>query len=347
VRGLVFHGKARVALESVADPRIEAPGDAILRVELAGICGSDLHPYHERERGLDPGTVMGHEYVGRIVETGAGVTAVAPGERVLGPFTTCCGDCFYCRSGLTARCVRGQLFGWVQNGAGLQGAQAEYLRVPLADGTLCRMPEGVGDIEALLLGDVLATGYYGARRAGAGPGSVVAVIGCGPVGAMAVVAALDLGAERVFALDPLPERRALAATFGAAPLDPQEDAAEAIRAATGGRGADAVVEAAGGAPALRLAVDLARPGGTVAAVAVHTEEHLAFSPAQAYDKNLTFRSGRCPARGLFDELLPLVLRGRHDLAAVVSHRLPLAEAARGYELFDGRRDGCTKVVLSP
>jgi threonine dehydrogenase-like Zn-dependent dehydrogenase len=348
VRGLTFRGKARVAVESVADPRIESPGDAILQVELAGICGSDLHPYHERERGLDHGTVMGHEYVGRIVELGSGVAGLARGERVLGPFSTSCGSCFYCRRGLTARCVEGRLFGWVQDGAGLQGAQAEFLRVPLAGGTLVRVPQDLTDIEALLLGDVLATGYYGARRAGVEPGSTVAVVGCGPVGALAAAAAVHLGAARVLAIDPLPERRALAAAFGAEPLDPHAvPAADAVRAATDGRGADAVVEAAGGPAALALAVDLARPGGTVAAVAVHTEAQLAFSPAQAYDKNLTYRSGRCPARALIDELLPLVRRRRHDLSAVVSHRLPLADAARGYALFDRREDGCTKVALVP
>lgn len=348
MRGLTFHGKTSVAFESVPDPRIEAPGDAILRVALAGICGSDLHPYHEREQGLDHGTVMGHEYVGHVVELGAEVRALDRGDRVLGPFTTSCGNCFYCKRGLTARCTAGRLFGWIAGGAGLHGAQAEYLRVPLADTTLVRVPEGVSDDGALLLGDVLATGYYGARQAGVEPGATCAVIGCGPVGLMAVVGALELGAARVFAIDLLPERRALAARFGAEPIDPTTEAApDIVRQATDGRGADALIEAAGGPAAARLALDLVRPGGTISTVAVHTESRLAFSPVEAYDKNLTYRVGRCPARALIDGLIPLVLSGKYELSAVISHRLPLAEGSEGYALFDQRRDGCTKVVLVP
>jgi hypothetical protein len=179
VRALTFHGRQSIAVDSVPDAAIQQPTDAIVRVGLAGICGSDLHVYHERERGLDPGTVMGHEFVGEIVDVGPGVRDLVKGQRVLSPFSTSCSDCFYCAKGLTARCTSGQLYGWVQNGAGLQGTQAEYVRVPLAATTLVPIPPGVDDEEGLLLGDVFATGYYCASLAAVAPGGCYVVLGCG------------------------------------------------------------------------------------------------------------------------------------------------------------------------
>jgi threonine dehydrogenase-like Zn-dependent dehydrogenase len=345
VKALVFEGVGRIGHATVPDPEIRDAGDVIVRVEAAAVCGSDLHVYRGLEAGLDAGTVMGHEFAGEVVEVGAGVTRFRPGDRVVSPFTTSCGDCFYCRAGLTARCVHGQLFGWVEKGRGLHGAQAELVRVPLADTTLVAVPVGTPAETALFAGDVLATGWFGAESAGAGPGRTVAVVGCGPVGLMAVLAARELGAERVFALDALPERLALAEHWGAEPIDVRGEAAAAIREATGGRGADAAVEAVGSPQATRLAFDLVRPGGTIGAVGVHTESHLAIAPGEVYDKNLTYRAGRAPARAYMERLLPLIRSGRYDLAALISHRLPLAEGPRGYDLFDRKLEGCTKVVL--
>lgn len=348
MRALTFQGLRALKLESLPDPRIEAPGDAIVAVRLAGICGSDLHPYHGREQGLDPGTVMGHEFVGEVVETGAEVRALRRGDRVLSPFTTSCGSCFFCRSGLTARCESGQLFGWRCRGRGLHGAQAEYVRVPLAESTLVPMPESLGEEVALLLGDVLATGYHGVRSAGFGPQRVCAVVGAGPVGLSALVAARELGAERVFAIDSVPERLALAGEFGASPVHRlATDPLAVLREATEGRGADAVLEAVGGAAPLRLALDLVRPGGTVAVVGVHNEDRFPLSPAEAYDKNLTFTIGRCPARALFTELIAVARRRNQDLTRIITHRLPLDEGPRGYEVFDRKLDGCIKAVLRP
>lgn len=351
MKAVIFEGVRRVAWATVPDPRLLEAGDAIVRVRAAAVCGSDLHVYRGLEAGLDHGTVMGHELAGEVVEAGPGVARFRPGDRVVSPFTTSCGGCFYCRQGLTARCARGQLFGWVQEGRGLHGVQAEYVRVPLADSTLVAVPGGPGEIppeEALLAGDVLATGWFGAESAGAGPGRVAAVVGCGPVGLMAAVAARELGAERVFAVDSLPDRLALAGLWGAEPIDfLQEDPLDRIREATEGRGADAVVEAVGTPQASRLAFDLVRPGGTLAAVGVHTEPHLAFAPGEAYDKNLTYRAGRCPARAYMDRLLPLLRSGKYAFGALISHRLPLEEGPRGYDLFDRRVEGCTKVVLVP
>ena len=345
MKALVFEGVGRVGHATVPDPEILETGDVIVRVEAAAICGSDLHVYRGLEAGLDAGTVMGHEFAGEVVAVGAGVTRFRPGDRVVSPFTTSCGDCFYCHNGLTARCARGQLFGWVEKGKGLHGVQAELVRVPLADTTLVPVPEGTPAETALFAGDILATGWFGAESAGAGPGRSVAVVGCGPVGLMAVLAARELGAERVFALDALPERLALAEHWGAEPVDIRESAAAAIREATDGRGADAAVEAVGSPEATRLAFDLVRPGGTIGAVGVHTEAHLAIAPGEVYDKNLTYRAGRAPARAYMERLLPLIRSGRYDLAMLISHRLPLVEGPRAYDVFDRKLEGCTKVVL--
>lgn len=348
MKALVFEGVRRVACATVPDPTVEQAGDVVVRVRAAAVCGSDLHVYRGLEAGLDAGTVMGHELAGEVVAAGPAVTRFLPGDLVVSPFTTSCGACFYCRQGLTARCERGQLFGWVEKGRGLHGVQAEYVRVPLADTTLVGIPEGTPPEEALLAGDILATGWFGAESAGAAPGRTVAIVGCGPVGLMAVIAARELGAERVFGVDALPERLALAQRWGAEPVDfSTMDAAGFIRDVTEGRGADAVVEAVGAPQASRLAYDLVRPGGTIAAVGVHVEPHLAFSPGQIYDRNLTYRAGRCPARAYMDRLLPLIQSRRYDLGALISHRLTLEDGPRGYDLFDRRVDGCTKVILTP
>jgi len=348
LRALTFHGKQDIRYESVADPALLSPTDAILKVHLAGICGSDLHVYHEREKGLDAGTVMGHEFVGEIVAAGREVKKFKRGDWVCSPFTTNCGECFFCRIGLTARCTYSQLFGWVQDGVGLQGGQAEFVRVPLAEATLLAIPENVLMEEALLAGDVLATGYFCAERAEGQPGGVYAVIGCGPVGLMAIIASRELGAEQIYAIDNQPARLALAEYFGAIPLNFQQtDPVEVIHAATAGRGVEAVMEAVGREAAMKLAFALVRPGGIIAAAGVHHAPTFAFSPGEAYDKNLTYRTGRCSARVYAERLLPLLQQRKYALSRIISHRLPLAQGPRGYQIFDEKRDDGTKVILQP
>jgi threonine dehydrogenase-like Zn-dependent dehydrogenase len=345
VRALTFRGIQDIRYEDVPDPRIEAPGDALVRIECAGLCGSDLHVYHGRETGIDPGTVMGHEFVGRVVETGPDAAAL-DGRRVVAPFTTACGRCFYCLRGLSARCTAGALFGWVQEGAGLQGGQAEFVRVPLAASTLVAIDDDLPARSALLLADVLPTGWHVARMGEVGPDSVVVVLGCGPIGLAAVVSAVELKARRVFAIDAVAERLALAERFGAEPLHRDSDSAGVVRDATEGRGADAVLEAIGSEAAGRLAFDLVRPGGVVSIVGVHHESRFAFSPVEAYDRNLTLRIGRCPARSLMEELRGFLTR-REDVGAIVTHELPLAEGAEAYRRFDLKQDGCIKVAFTP
>lgn len=348
MKAITFQAVETLAFASVPDPEIIEETDAIVRVTAAGICGSDLHPYFGRERGLDVGTIMGHELLGEVVAKGSEVTDVSVGDRVVAPFTTSCGACFYCRSGLTARCVRGQLFGWVEGGVGLHGAQAELVRVPLADSTLVLVPEGLDDAVALLAGDILSTASFGADIAGVAHGDVVAVVGCGPVGLLAIRTALDRGARSVVAVDRIRSRLEVAERFGATAVSFRtDDPRAAVEKLTQGRGADAAIEAVGTAPATRLAAELLRPGGRLAALGVHTEPSLALSPGELYDRNLRYAAGRCPARAYMPDSLELAVRDADLIGTLISHRLPLAEGVEAYRRFAAREPGWNKVVLLP
>ena len=346
MQALTFHGKENIHYESVPDPIIIATDDVIVKVNSCAICGSDLHPYFEREKGLDHGCVMGHEFVGEIVEVGKAVRSLHKGDFVMSPFTTSCGECFYCRRGLSCRCERGQLFGWTSEGQGLQGGQAEYVRVPMAEGTLVKIPEALPGGVALLLGDILSTGYFCADQVGIRPDEVQVVVGCGPVGLMTVWAARKLGAEKVYAIDAIPERLAKAAEWGAIPVNYQDaEPLAVVREVTEGRGADAVMEVVGSSGAGRSAYELLRPGGVFSAVGVCTDQHLSFSPVEAYDKNLTYKVGRCPARYYMEQLIEPALEDAEKLASIFTHRLPLTSGPEAYQIFAAREEGCLKVLL--
>ena len=346
MQALTFRGKEIIDYNTVKDPELLHPSDAIVRITMAGICGSDLHVYHGREAGLDYGTVMGHEFTGIIEEAGSDVKKFKKGSRVLSPFTTSCGECFYCLIGLTCRCEKGNLFGWVENGHGLQGSQATFIRVPMADTTLLPLSNDLTEKKGLLLGDVFSTGYFCADNAGIKTGSVSAVIGCGPVGLMTILAAKRLGAETLFAIDIIPERLAVAKKFGAIPLNPiLTDLKEEILNKTYGRGADAVMEVVGSDKTLKLAIDLLRPGGTISSVGVHTAKHFAFSPGEAYDKNITYKSGRCPARFYAEKLLKEEVIQSFPIEDIITHQFSLREGAKAYEVFDKKLDNCIKAVL--
>jgi threonine dehydrogenase-like Zn-dependent dehydrogenase len=348
MRALAFHAPYRLAYEEAPEPRLEQPCDVLLRVELGAICGSDLHVYRGIEVGLDARTVMGHEFLGRVLEVGPAVRRWRPGQRALAPFSTSCGQCFACTRGLTSRCRESQLFGWVQDGRGLHGGQAELVRVPLADATLVPLPEDLPAEQALLSGDVLSTGFHCAENGGVARGDVVVVLGCGPVGVCAVLGARELGAACVLAVDSVAERLELAARYGARPLVlGRDDLAAEVRAVTEGRGADVVLEVVGSPEASALAYALVRVGGTISAPGVHNEPQFAITPGQMYDKNLTYRAGRAPARAYMERVLAVLRARRFDLGALFSHRLPLAEGPRGYELFDQKKERCTKVLLVP
>jgi len=348
MQALTFGGVETITYLTVQDPSIIQSTDAIVQITMAGICGSDLHVYHGRETGLDKGTVMGHEFVGIIVETGEEVKKFHKGSRVLSPFTTSCGECYYCQIGLTCRCEKGNLFGWVQQGEGLHGAQAKYIRVPMADSTLVPLSNDLSEEKGLLLGDIFSTGYFCAENADANVKGVYAVIGCGPVGLMTVVAAKHLGAEKLFAIDNIPERLLKAKEFGAIPLNPNNtDIKDQVLKATNGRGADAVMEVVGSQDALRLAIDILRPGGTISSVGVHSAKHFSFSPVEAYDKNLVYTIGRCPARYYAEKLLKEEVVQRYAIEDIITHRFALQDGAKAYEVFDKKKDNCIKPVLLP
>lgn len=348
MQALTFGGVETIIHTSVTDPKILHPTDAIVQITLSAICGSDLHVYHGRETGLDNGTVMGHEFVGTIIETGIDVKKFYKGSRVLSPFTTSCGECFYCRIGLTCRCVKGNLFGWVQSGHGLHGAQAQFIRVPMADSTLIPLSNDINEEKGLLLGDIFSTGYFCADNAGINANGTFVVVGCGPVGLMTVVAAKHLGAENLFAVDHSNDRLQMAKEYGAIPLHSSSiDIKAAIMNVTDGRGADAVMEVVGSSEALRLAIDLLRPGGTISSVGVHTAKNFSFSPTEAYDKNLVYKIGRCPAHYYAEKLLKEEVIQRYRVEKIITHHFQLNEGAKAYEIFDKKLDSCIKAVLRP
>lgn len=347
MRGLVLDepGLIRFA-DDLPDPAIVEPGDAVVAVRAAGLCGSDLHPYEGREEVL-PGVVQGHELVGEVVAVGEAVTALGIGDRVLAAFTTSCGVCDVCRSGLTSRCVRSALFGYGDPAPGgappLHGGQAELARVPLADGTLVAVPGGISDAEALLLTDNLPTAWHAVRNAGVREGTSVAIVGLGSVGLLAVQAALAAGAGEVVAVDLVADRRDRAAHLGATALSPDEAAAGAGRFR-------AVVEAAGSAAAQRLAFTLLRPGGTLSIIAVQTDRAFAFTPVEAYDRNLTVRAGRAPVRALLDGLLPVIAAGELEIPAGVVITHPdeaLEDGPEVYRRFAAREPGLVKATFRP
>lgn len=343
---VTFAAPLTVVCRPIAERQIEDPRDAIVAVEATAICGSDLHVYHGVEQGLDSGTVLGHEFVGTVLEVGADVRKLRRGTRVAAPFSTSCGSCWFCRRGLTCRCELGAVFGWVAQGRGLHGAQAERIRVPLADATLVPLADDVSAESALLAGDVLSTGLFAADLGDVRDDDVVVVLGCGPVGVCAALGARARGARTVLAVDRIPERLEFARAHGAEPVHLADDVEHRVRRATDGRGADVVIEAVGYADATALAWRLVRPGGTISVPGVHNEPRFALTPAQIYDKNLTYRSGRAPARAYLDRSLALLANGAHQLERLFSHRLPLTAAADGYAMFAQRRDGCTKVLLT-
>ena len=344
MKGVCFKSVGEVETLEMADPEIQQPTDVILKVTMAGLCGSDLHLFHGREVGVDQGTVMGHEVVGEVVAAGSDVNTLNVGDIAFAPFTTSCGKCFYCQSGLTARCVHGQLFGWREQNQGLHGCQSEFVRVPLADGTLKKKPAGLSDVSALLLADNFSTGFFCAEMADISPEKTCVVIGCGTVGLLSIIAAKHLGAEKLYAIDPVPNRRKEAEALGAIALTP-EQAVAAIADATDQRGADSVMELVGNPAAQQLAYQVMRPGGTMSVVGCHCTPDFAFSPVDAFDKNLTYRTGRCPARHYMDKLTERVASGEFKIDSFVTHHFSVNESVRAYDVFSNRKDGCVKAVF--
>ncbi len=343
MRAVVLAAPEDVRLEEVPDARVLDPGDAVVRVTATAICGADLFPYHGMTPGFEAGTVLGHEFVGVVREVGAGVRGFRPGQRVVNASMIRCGTCPACLAGRAAQCPGRALFGYSGVYPRLDGGQADLVRVPAADRVLWPLPDGVSDEAGVFLADMLPTGHAAIRRAGVVAGDAVCVLGCGTVGLMAVLCALDAGA-RVMAVDGVPERRALAERLGARAVA-LHDAREAVAALTGGLGADVVVEAAGVPAALDAALGLVRGRGVVSVVGAHFEPDYPLNNARMFEGELTLRFSMGDPAGDREGLLAKVASGALDPTPAVTHRVPLAEAAEAYRMFDARE--ATKVVLLP
>jgi 2-desacetyl-2-hydroxyethyl bacteriochlorophyllide A dehydrogenase len=344
MRAVTFQAPGEVRIEEKPDPELEAADDAVVRVEASGICGSDLHIFHGRVP-VEPGFTIGHEFVGTVLATGPGVDRVAVGDRVLGCFHVACATCAACLRCDYHRCERGRTFGHGAKLGDLQGAQAERLLVPRANLTLRRVPEGMTDEVALFAGDVMGTGYHAVAHAGTRSGDTVAVLGLGPVGLCAVQAAVAAGATKVFAIDAVEARLAMAERFGATPLHLAEDEPKRdVRGATGGRGVDVVVDAVGDPGPLAMAISLARDAGTVSGIGAYAGQG-EVPIGLAWLKGLTLRLGLANVIAHVDRVLGLIEAGRLDPSPLVTHHMKLEQAAEAYRLYDNRE--ALKVVLTP
>lgn len=376
-------------MEVVPDPKILNPRDAIIETELTAICGSDLHLYNGNIPMMRAGDILGHEFMGKVVEVGPAVTNLQRGDRVVVPFPIACGSCFYCGNQEYSFCdnsnpnpwiterLYGQapagLFGYSHMMGGYAGGQAQYVRVPYADVGPIKISPDIDAEKVLFLSDILPTGYQAAENCGIKQGDVVAVWGCGPVGQFAIRSALMLGAERVAAIDRFPERLELArAQSGVVALNYESvNIDEELREMTGGRGADACIDAVGleahGAglsgwydaakhklmletdrpTALRQAVFACRKGGTVSIPGVYGGYVDKFPVGAAFAKGLTFKMGQTHVQRYLRPLLNKIEAGQIDPTSIISHRMALDEAPRAYEMFNNKEEACTKVVLKP
>ncbi|HZU59383.1 MAG TPA: zinc-dependent alcohol dehydrogenase [Solirubrobacteraceae bacterium] len=394
MKAVTYHGKRDVRVDTVPDPTIEEPTDAIVRITSSGICGSDLHLYEVLGPFMGEGDILGHEPMGIVEEVGSEVTHIRPGDRVVIPFNISCGSCFMCHQGLFSQCETTQvheegkgaaLFGYTKLYGEVPGGQAELLRVPQAHFGPIKVPEGPPDERFVYLSDVLPTAWQAVEYAAVPHGGTVAVFGLGPIGQMCCRIALHRGAGMVFGLDLVSERLNMAARHGVRTLDVREhdDLAGALRSLTEGRGPDSVIDAVGmeahGAPLGKLAhqlagmlpdalaamviekggvdrlsvlhgaIDCVRRGGTISLSGVYGGAVDPMPMMELFDKQIQLRMGQANVKRWIDELLPLV-QGEDDPLAVedlATHRLPLDEAPRAYEMFQKKEDGAIKVLLQP
>jgi len=380
VRAVVWHGKEDVRVDTVPDPVLREPTDAIVRITSTAICGSDLHLYAKFPRGvMREGDVLGHEPMGIVEEVGDDVSHVGPGDRVVVPFNIACGTCFMCARGLQSQCETtqnrrygkgGSLFGYTHLYGAVPGGQAEYLRVPLAHYGPIKVPEGPPDERFLYLSDVLPTAWQAVAYASIPPGGTVAVFGLGPIGQMCARIAFHHGAERVIGVDRVPERLAMAARHDVETIDFHSlgDVVGVIREMTEGRGADSVIDAVGmeadGSAvehilqtvklqadrfhALRRSHDAVRRGGTLSITGVYAGYVNLFNLGDLFDRQNTIAMGQANVRRWVEDITPLLTDedplGTADLG---THFLPLEEAPRAYKMFQEKRDGAVKVVLRP
>ncbi len=377
MKAVVYKGPFQLAIEQVADPKIEGPQDAIIRITTANICGSDLHPYEGRV-DMDAGMVLGHENMGIVEEVGSSVDRIKVGDRVSVPFNLACGTCRNCNDGWTSACLRANPSG--QPGAGYGypmmgpywGGQAELLRVPWADFNLLELPAGTEkESDFTLLSDVFPTGYHGTELAKVTPGKTVAIFGAGPVGLLAAMSANIRGASQTFVVDYQPDRLALAERVGATAINLADgDVVEAIMDATDGFGVDSGVETVGYQahdpggqehPAMVLdnLVNVVRATGSIGVVGVYEPEdpgasteaakegRYGFDFGTAFTKGISLGTGQCPVKKYNRYLRDLIIRDQAAPSIIVSHEVSLDDAVEAYDKFDKRIDGYTKVLLHP
>lgn len=337
MKAVVFKEPYVIAIEDRPIPKIKEQTDIIVKVIYTALCGSELHVF----RGHQPsptGFIMGHEFTGTVEETGSDVKNFKKGDQIVSPFTVSCGECFYCKQGYSSRCAKGALFGT----AGLDGAQAEYVRVPLADSTAMKAPEGIADNALVLMADIFPTGCFAADNAFKDltkdqiSEATVVLIGCGPVGLCALINAENYKPKHLLAVDSIQSRLDLAKSLGAEPWNFQTDRErldKRVKELTDGRGADVVIEVVGMSPALKMGFELLRSWGVISSVGVHNAE-IPWSGNQAYGKNLRVQMGRCPVRSIFPQALDMLKKKQHLLGFMSDKIMPMSEAVEGYDLFD-------------
>jgi len=346
VRAVVFRGEGVVEAADVPEPSLQDARDAIVRVGLAGICGTDLHVVHG-DIPMEPGSILGHEAAGVVESAGSAVRGVSVGDRVVASFQIACGECWFCRTGQNGLCEQHRMLGGGPFGGDLHGAQAGYVRVPIADVNLLRIPDGVPDEAAMFVGDVLTTGVHASSLASPGDDDVVAVLGAGPVGACVARALLADGARHVVVLDRDAARLEPIAALGVTTIDVRATNPEmALARMTDGRGADVVIDAVGATEAYGSALEIVRRGGRVVIVGVYTSQRVELQLGVAWIRGITLAfSGETPVQSLWGPTMERVTAGALDPTPLISHRLPISAAVEGYDLFERRV--ATKVVLDP
>ncbi|UFS58312.1 alcohol dehydrogenase catalytic domain-containing protein [Subtercola endophyticus] len=345
MRATYLYGVGDVRVESVPDPIIQQPTDAIVRVTLACICGSDLHPFHTAQDLRYP-KPMGHEYIGVVEEVGGSVSTVKAGDFVIAPFTYQDNTCVFCREGVQTSCPHGGYYG----ARGVGGGQAEAIRVPQADGSLVKVPAAVDEAlypSLLTLSDVYLTGYHAARQGRVEPGKTVTVIGDGAVGLSAVLASKRLGAERIILMGRHTARTDLGVEFGATDVVSErgEEGVAAVRELTGGEGSHIVLEAVGLMPAYEQAYGIVRPGGVISRVGVPQYNRAPVGWNALFGANITLTGGPAPVRAYIEAALPDVLEGRIEPGRVFDRTVSIDEVLAGYRAMDDR--SALKVLVQP
>lgn len=346
MKAVVFDGPEKVQATDVPKPTLDRSDGALIRITLSAICGTDLHSYHGFAPPLVPGTTMGHEFLGVVEEAGRDVKRFKSGDRVVSCHYTFCGHCALCRKGWFVQCPDNHPFGGGALLGGLGGGQSEFVVVPNADQVLERIPDGMSDEQAIFVGDILATGMFGAERADIKPGDTVAVIGAGPVGLMTTMCAQLYGPSRIFVVDMVQSRLELARELGGIPVDASKvHPVNAIQGQTGDVGVDSAIECVGLVATLETALTCVRGGGTVSMNGMPTVTAGEFHYLRVWLKSLTLRLGWCNVPPYMKPLLDLIAAGRLHPEKVISHRMKLEDAEEAYRMFDARE--ATKIVLTP